>query len=98
MPDDRNLATGEYLFREGESAAYGYVIKSGRVVILKSGLDGEKVLVELGPGSLLGELALIDGSPRSASARAQEESVVTEISSEKFNDYIRTNPSAATVR
>ena len=95
MPDERNLATGEYLFREGESAAYGYVIKSGRVVIIKSGLDGERILVELGPGSLFGELALIDGSPRSASARAQEESVVTEISSEKFNDYIRTNPSAA---
>ncbi len=95
MPNERNLATGEYLFREGESAAYGYVIKSGRVVIVKSGLDGERILVELGPGSLFGELALIDGSPRSASARAQEESVVTEISSEKFNDYIRTNPSAA---
>ena len=95
MPDERSLATGEYLFREGESAAYGYVIKSGRVVIVKSGLDGERILVELGPGSLFGELALIDGSPRSASARAQEESVVAEISSEKFNDYIRTNPSAA---
>ena len=95
MPDERNLATGEYLFREGESAAYGYVIKSGRVVIIKSGLDGERILVELGPGSLFGELALIDGSPRSASARAQKESVVAEISSENFNDYIRTNPSAA---
>lgn len=95
MPHERNLATGEYLFREGESAAYGYVVKSGRVVIIKSGLDGERVLAELGPGSLFGELALIDGYPRSASARAQEESVVTEINSEKFNDYIRTNPSAA---
>lgn len=95
MPHERNLATGEYLFREGESAAYGYVVKSGRVVIIKSGLDGERVLAELGPGSLFGELALIDGFPRSASARAQEESVVTEINSEKFNDYIRTNPSAA---
>ena len=95
MPDDRHLATGEYLFREGESAAFGYVIKSGRVVIVKSGLDGERILVELGPGSLFGELALIDGSPRSASARAEKESVVTEITSERFNDYIRTNPSAA---
>ncbi|SVD51224.1 uncharacterized protein METZ01_LOCUS404078, partial [marine metagenome] len=89
------LATGEYLFREGESAAFGYIIKSGRVVIVKSGLDGERVLGELGPGSLLGEMALIDGNPRSASARADEESVVTEITSKTFNDYIRTNPSAA---
>ena len=95
MPDERALATGEYLFREGESAVYGYVVKSGQIVIVKSGLDGERVLEELGPGSLFGEMALIDGNPRSASARAQEESVVTEISSETFNDYIRTNPNAA---
>ena len=95
MPDERTLGTGEYLFREGESAVYGYVVKSGQVAIVKSGLDGERVLAELGPSSLFGEMALIDGNPRSASARAQEESVVTEISSETFNDYIRTNPNAA---
>jgi len=95
MPDERTLAKGEYLFREGESAVYGYIVKSGRIVIVKSGLDGEKVLGELGPGSLLGEMALIDGNPRSASARAEEQSVVTEISSKVFNDYIRTNPNAA---
>jgi len=95
MPDERTLAKGEYLFREGESAVYGYIVKSGRVVIVKSGLDGERVLGELGPGGLLGEMALIDGNPRSASARADEESVVTEISSKVFNDYIRTNPTAA---
>ena len=95
MPGERTFATGEYIFREGESGVYGYIIKSGRVVIVKSGLDGERVLGELGPGSLLGEMALIDGNPRSASARADEESVVTEITSKTFNDYIRTNPSAA---
>ena len=95
MPDERTLAKGEYLFREGESAVYGYIVKTGRVVIVKSGLDGERVLGELEPGALLGEMALIDGNPRSASARAEEESVVTEISSKVFNDYIRTNPNAA---
>ena len=40
MPDERELAAGEYLFREGESADYGYVGKSGRIAIVKSGLDG----------------------------------------------------------
>ena len=95
MPGERTFATGEYIFREGESGVYGYIIKSGRVVIVKSGLDGERVLGELGPGSLLGEMALIDGNPRSASARADAESVVTEITSKTFNDYIRSNPNAA---
>ena len=95
MQDERPLAAGEYLFREGESADYGYVVKSGRIAIVKSGLDGERVLAELGPGSLFGEMALIDGNPRSAAARASEQSVLTEIRAETFNDYIRSNPDAA---
>ncbi|SVC71900.1 uncharacterized protein METZ01_LOCUS324754, partial [marine metagenome] len=66
-----------------------------RIAIVKSGLDGERVLAELGPGSLFGEMALIDGNPRSAAARASEQSVLTEIRAETFNDYIRSNPDAA---
>ena len=95
MQDERPLAAGEYLFREGESADYGYVVKSGRIAIVKSGRDGERILAELGPGSLFGEMALIDGNPRSAAARASEQSVLTEIRAETFNDYIRSNPDAA---
>ena len=95
MPGERTLAIGEYIFREGESAVYGYVVKSGQIAIVKSGLDGEIILSELGPGSLFGEMALIDSEPRSAAARAQEETVLTEIGSERFNEYIRNNPDGA---
>ena len=95
MADVRTLAGGEYLFREGESAEYGYVVKSGKIEIVKSGVDGEMVLAKLGPASLFGEMALIDGSPRSAGARASEDSSVTEIRSDTFNQYIRNNPDAA---
>ncbi len=95
MADVRSLTGGEFLFREGESAEYGYVVKSGQVDIVKSGLEGEMVLAELGPGSLFGEMALIDGSPRSAGARARVDSSVTEIRSDTFNQYIRNNPDAA---
>ena len=58
MADVRTLSGGEYLFREGESAEFGYVVKSGKIQIVKSGVDGEMVLAELGPGSLFGEMAL----------------------------------------
>ena len=95
MADVRSLTSGEFLFREGESAEYGYVVKSGQVDIVKSGIEGEMVLAELGPGSLFGEMALIDGSPRSAGARARVDSSVTEIRSDTFNQYIRNNPDAA---
>ncbi|SVA39710.1 uncharacterized protein METZ01_LOCUS92564 [marine metagenome] len=95
MADERTLTSGEYLFREGESADYGYVVKTGQIEIVKSGVDGEIILTELGPGSLFGEMALIDGSPRSAGARASVDSSVTEVRSDTFNQYIRNNPDAA---
>ena len=95
MADERTLTGGEFLFREGESADYGYVVKTGQIEIVKSGIDGEIILTELGPGSLFGEMALIDGSPRSAGARASVDSSVTEVRSDTFNQYIRNNPDAA---
>ena len=95
MADERTLTSGEYLFREGESADYGYVVKTGQIEIVKSGVDGEIILTELGPGSLFGEMALIDGSPRSAGARARVDSSVNEVRSDTFNQYIRNNPDAA---
>ena len=95
MTSERTLVVGEYLFREGESAEFAYIIKSGVIEVVKSGLDGEIVLAEIKPGSLFGEMALIDGSPRSASARAKEECVLTEVRSDAFEQYIRTKPDAA---
>jgi len=44
---DKSFANSEYIFREGESAAYAYVIKSGTVEITKHSADGEQVLAEL---------------------------------------------------
>ena len=64
---DRTFADGEYIFREGESAAYAYVVKSGTVEITKHSTDGEQVLLIVAP--TFGEMALIDGNPRSAGAR-----------------------------
>ena len=40
---DKSFTDGEYIFREGESAAYAYVIKSGTVEITKHSTDGEPV-------------------------------------------------------
>ena len=95
MAKSRTLTAGEYLFEEGDNAQYGYVVKSGQIEIVKTSVTGEIVLAELGPGSLFGEMALIDGSPRSASARASIDSSVTEIRSDTFNHLIRNDPDTA---
>jgi|GEM_PF-298545 len=92
---DKSFTDGEYIFREGESAAYAYVVKSGTVEITKHSTDGEQVLAELVAPTLFGEMALIDGNPRSAGARAKDNTVVTEVTAKSFETYLSKNPDAA---
>ena len=92
---DKSFTDGEYIFREGESAAYAYVVKSGTVEITKHSTDGEQVLAELVAPTLFGEMALIDGNPRSAGARAKDNTVVTEVTAKSFETYLSKNPEAA---
>ena len=91
---DKSFTNGEYIFREGESAAYAYVIKSGTVEITKHSTAGEQVLAELAAPTIFGEMALIDGNPRSAGARANADTVVTEVTAEAFVKYLKQNPEA----
>jgi len=64
------VAPDEVLFREGDRAAACYVLLSGNISIEKRLADGRvEVLATLVPGGLVGEMALIDGRPRSAGAR-----------------------------
>jgi HlyD family secretion protein len=95
MPGDQSYTGGEYIFREGESAIYAYIVKSGAVEITKHGASGEQVLAELAPPTIFGEMALIDGNPRSAGAKAKVDTVVTEVTEEAFLAYLRQNPEAA---
>ena len=67
---DLSFTDGEYIFREGESAEFAYIVKSGEVQITKITATGEDSLAVIKNPTLFGEMALIDGSPRSAGARA----------------------------
>lgn len=95
MAGDQSYTDGEYIFREGESAVFAYIVKSGAVEITKRSAAGEQVLAELAPPTIFGEMALIDGNPRSAGARAKGDTVVTEVTEESFLTYLQQNPQAA---
>lgn len=96
MANERFYPKGEFIFREGESADYAYVLNSGSVEIVKTGIDGDIVLAALDtPSTLFGEMALIDGEPRSASARAAIDTNITEVTQSDFLAYIQQNPTAA---
>ncbi len=66
------LRAGEVLFREGEEGDRAYIIDSGNIRISRlTPYDEELTLAQLGRGDLLGELALLTDSPRSATATAE---------------------------
>lgn len=68
----RRYLPGEIVFDQDEEGQALYVILSGRVLICRSG-HTDQPIADLGPGEFFGELALLDDSPRSAQARAGEQ-------------------------
>jgi CRP/FNR family transcriptional regulator len=64
---------GNLMFIEGETSTEMYIIKSGKVRVLKQEGESTVELAVLGPGSVLGELALLDHQPRTATAQVVEE-------------------------
>jgi CRP-like cAMP-binding protein len=84
-------APGTILFREKEIGDRMYVIRSGRVKIYRVHGDKELVLAFLSDGDFLGEMALLEGLPRSATAMVVEPSVLIEVDSQTFEEMIRRN-------
>lgn len=69
----REFRAGEVLFREGERGEEMYVIQSGVVQILKKVGEGERPLATLGRGEFVGEMAILNGKPRTATAVVLED-------------------------
>lgn len=86
------LEKDEYLFHEGDPSDCMYVIKSGRIAITKPLKEKEIVLAELGPGSMLGEMAFFDDKPRSASAKALAKTSVIALPFKGLHAQFRTFP------
>jgi uncharacterized membrane protein len=84
------------LFRKGEAGDAMYLIENGRVRIHVFDADGEDVtLAELAGGDFFGEMALLDGKPRSATATVLESARLAVLSREHFHAYVRRNPDLA---
>ena len=91
----RNMAAGEWLIREGEVGDAVYVIASGRLRAVTGSAEHEVVLREMGPGRIVGELALLSRRPRTASVYAVRDSRVLRLSAADFEDVIESHPSLA---
>lgn len=68
----RHHAAGDYVFREGDAGDAWYVLYEGEVEVVKEVQGAARVIAILGRRACFGEMAILDGSPRSASVRATQ--------------------------
>jgi CRP/FNR family transcriptional regulator, cyclic AMP receptor protein len=90
--DALHLAPGDSLFREGEKGEKMYVLLEGEMEILL----GDFVLETVRQGALIGEMALIDDSPRTASVVAKTPCRLAEIDRRRFHFLVQQTPHFAT--
>lgn len=80
------LQTGDLLFVQGDVAEAVYILQSGELQVRADSPMGEDIILAmLGPGTVVGELALIDGGPRSATVESLSNCAVYRLSREDFN-------------
>jgi CRP-like cAMP-binding protein len=91
--DIREFERGETLFQTGDIADAGFVVQRGAFRLRFEEVRGQEVVV--GPGTLIGELALILDTRRPATAIALERSSVIRIARSLFQRVLESDPAAA---
>lgn len=89
--DEESFEKDETFIWEGDVGDALYLILSGNVLVHQ----GDKELNRHGPGGMIGELALLDDEPRSASCTALSEVQALKIDRGQFEDIMHANPAAA---
>ena len=93
---ERAARAGERLVRAGEAGDALYLIEGGRVRIHLRDAGGDDVtLAELARGDFFGEMALLDGKPRSADATVLEDARLFVLTRDDFLRFVRSNPDVA---
>jgi CRP-like cAMP-binding protein len=85
----------QILMREGSAAHEFIIIDSGTARVSRSTEDGVATVAEVGSGEFLGEMALLSGTPRSATATATTDLGVLVSSASEFRSILRIAPSVA---
>jgi CRP-like cAMP-binding protein len=89
--DTKTFAPGETIFVEGDQGGLMYVVIEGSVRLSVTGRTLERV----GKGSVFGEMALIDASPRSATATALTACTLAPVTAQRFKGLVRESPEFA---
>ena len=88
IADEIDVRAGTVLTHEGYREGFFFVIVSGTVRIERGG----RTLNTLGPGDFLGEIALLDGGPRTATATAETPSRILSMTYQMFHELLDASP------
>ena len=90
------VQSGEALFREGDPPDHLYVVVRGRLEVTVAREDGGTELIgQLGPGSVVGEGAVLSGEPRTATVRTIRDSELVRLSRADLERFLRRHPAGA---
>ena len=86
---EARYAPGEVIFRQGDSGSEMFVVAEGRVGLSIAVEGHQREIAELGPGEFFGELSLLSGAPRTATATAREHTTLLRIGREVFTMMVQ---------
>jgi CRP/FNR family cyclic AMP-dependent transcriptional regulator len=89
---EKHLRSGEVLFKEGAQGDEMYLIRSGKIRIVKDLEGTKKTLAVIGEGEFFGEMALLDKRPRSAAAIAETDAKLIIVDRNAFLSSVNKNP------
>ncbi len=89
------LKAGTVLFEEGAAGDSAYIVRDGLLEIYKQSGKREVMIAHRGRGEIIGEMALFEDTPRTASVRAKDDTTLIEITREQFDHLIKTSRHAA---
>ncbi len=93
---ERQYKLGEILFLKGDKSLDMMLVVKGKVHITANSIDGKEIILNaLGPGGIIGEIALLDGKPRSAQATMIEDSLMLVIRRNDFMQLLHQKPDLA---
>lgn len=89
-----SIKKGDILFHEGDQGSRAYFIKEGAVEIIREANNREVLLAVREAGAVIGEMALLQSLPRSATVRARMDTELYAINKEAFDHVLNSSPSA----
>jgi CRP-like cAMP-binding protein len=83
-----SLPEGTTVFRQGDPGGSLYVIRAGKVRVLKESNGRRRMITTLGPGEFFGELAVVTGQPRCATVEVVEDAELLRVPADKLQEMI----------